>query len=140
GSYSELADLCRWLHATITTKPHAAALCGLQRVLGPLADHAALFLGNHGHDAHGEAVGRRHVGRDEVDAGLVQAQQEMGIAREAIQLGDDQLGAVGPASLQRRLKLGSIRPLAALDLHELLDQRPVAAVQELSDAIALSLK
>jgi hypothetical protein len=65
----------------------------------------------------------------------------MRIAGEAIELGNDELGAIGPAGLDCLGQLGTIvRFLAALDFDELLHQRPVAAVEEFGDDVALSLK
>jgi hypothetical protein len=37
-----------------------------------LANHAAFFLSDHRHDPNGESVSVRHIGRNEVDAGLLQ--------------------------------------------------------------------
>ena len=38
--------------------------------------------------ADGELVGRRHIGRNEVNARLLETEEEMRIARQTIQLGD----------------------------------------------------
>ena len=43
----------------------------------------------------------RHIGRDEVDAGLFQSEKEMGIAGQAIELGDHELGTEQTAGLKR---------------------------------------
>ena len=63
---------------------------------------------------HCKAVGVRH-------------EQEVCIPAEAINLGDDELDAVKPASLTQD---GPVRLLPALDLDELFDDLTVAAVQE----------
>jgi hypothetical protein len=41
----------------------------------------------------------RHVSGNEIDAGLFQAKQEVRIALQTVQLGDDELGAVHAAGL-----------------------------------------
>ena len=71
---------------------------------------------DHRHDSDRKAVGVRHVRRNEIYPGLVQSEQEMGVAREAIQLGDDELGAMQPARCERRFELWPISPLAAFNL------------------------
>ena len=43
-------------------------------LLGSLADHAAFFLRDHCPDSDREPVGVGHIGRDEVDTGLFQAE------------------------------------------------------------------
>ena len=61
------------------------------------------------------------------------------IARKPIQLGNDELGAIHPAGLDSLGELGAIIALPALNLGKFLHQRPVAAIQELGDRIALRL-
>jgi hypothetical protein len=67
----------------------------------PVAEAKKLLLCDHGHDPHGEPVGVRHVRRNEIDAGLLETQQEMCIAAQSINLGDDELCAVESARLDR---------------------------------------
>ena len=55
-------------------------------------------------------------------------------------LGDDQLGLVSLASSQRLYQLGARVALATLDLGELADQRPGAAVQIVAHGLALSVE
>ena len=57
-----------------------------------------------------------HVGRDEIDAGLLEAKQKVCVPAEAINLRDDELGAVEPACLDSLSQDGSIRLLPTLDL------------------------
>ena len=122
-------------------EPDAARLGRLQRRLGALADHAALGLRHQRHDADHHLVRLRHVGGDELDAGLLQAEQEMRVAGEAVELGDDQRRAVDLAGVERALQRRAIViVLAALDLDVLLDQLPVAAVEEGLDRGALRLQ
>ena len=63
----------------------------------------------------------------------------MSIARQAAQLGNDELGATDPTGLDGLCKLRPISVLSALNFHKFLHQSPIAAVQVLSDSIALRL-
>ena len=54
-----------------------------QRRLGAGRDHLPLGLGDHRHDADDQFVGLGHVGGDEPDAGLLEPEQEMGVAGSA---------------------------------------------------------
>ena len=113
--------------------PRALAAC--KRRLGALGDHAALGLRHQRHDADHHLVGLRHVGGDELDAGLLQAEQEVRVAGEPVELGDDQRRAVDLAGVERLVQRRPVVVvLAALDLDVLLDQLPVAAVEEASTA------
>jgi hypothetical protein len=49
----------------------------------PLGDHAPLFIRHHGHDPDGQAVGAWHVSGHEINAGLLQLQQEVSIPAQA---------------------------------------------------------
>jgi hypothetical protein len=46
------------------------------------------------HDAHGHPVRVRHVGGHEIDARLLQAEQEVRVAGQPVELGDDERRAV----------------------------------------------
>ncbi len=61
----------------------------------------------------------------------------MSVTRQPVHLRDHQLGAVKPACLKRGLELWPISPFAALNLHEFVDQRPPATIQEVGDTGAL---
>jgi hypothetical protein len=60
----------------------------------------------------------RHVGGDELDACLLEAEQEVGVARQAIELGDQQHGAPRTALGERQAEL---RPVAAPSALHLLE-------------------
>src|SRR5262245_19995096 len=139
GLYGQCTSLLARDYATIATQLRPSPLARCQRGIVALADHPTPFVGNHGHDPHCQPVGIRHVGIKEVNAGLFQAQQEVSIARKPVQLGNDELGAVDPAGLDRFRKLWPIRVLSALNFHELLHNGPIAVVQALGDRIALRL-
>src|SRR6516162_8446367 len=64
----------------------------------------------------------------------------MHVARQSIELRNDELRADEPAQPQSFLQLRSVGLLAALDLHELLDERPVATIQPVRNRLALSLQ
>jgi hypothetical protein len=84
------------------------------------------------------SFGIRHVGRDEVDTSLIEAEQEVRIARQPVELGDDQPATVQPAGRQRRFRLRPIVLLAALDLDKLLDQLPPPGVQVVLNRLPLT--
>jgi hypothetical protein len=61
------------------------------------------------------------------------------IAGEAIKVCNDKFGTIGPAGLDRLGQFGTIiHLLAALDLDEILDQRPAAVIEIVGDGLALS--
>jgi hypothetical protein len=51
-----------------------------KRSLRPRRDHLSLGLSDNRHDADDHFVGLGHVGGDEPDAGVLQAEQEVGVA------------------------------------------------------------
>ena len=59
-----------------------------------------------------------HVGGDELDAGLLEAEQEVGVARQAVELGDQQHGAAEAALGEGEGELRAVPPPAALHLLE----------------------
>ena len=80
----------------------------------------------------------RHVDRNELHASFLQAEQEVRIAAQSVELGDDELGVEGAACVERfGQRWAVIVTLAALDLDVLLAQRPVASVQPGFDGGAL---
>ena len=58
----------------------------------------------------------------------MQVQEEMRVAGKAAELGDDEDRAVSPAERQGSIQFRSIALSTALDLDDLGDQRPGAAV------------
>ncbi len=56
-------------------------------------DHLALVLGDGSHDVQREPVGLRHVAAEEVHAAFEQAGDEGDVARQPVELGDEQRGA-----------------------------------------------
>ena len=105
---------------------------------GSVADHAAFLLRHRGINVDHEGVGARHVAGHEINLALHQAADEMDVARKSVQLRNDKLCLVLPASLQGLFKLRAIRPLAALDLGKLAHQLPTATVQIILDRLPLS--
>jgi hypothetical protein len=109
------------------TKLHTTRLCSRQSCPGASRYHAAFFIGHHGHNANGEPICSRHIRTNEIDASLFQPEQEMSVATQPVQLGDDQFRPENPTSLE---SLGQLRPiciLAGLDLHKFLGDLPIAA-------------
>ena len=85
-------------------------------------------------------VGLRHVGSHKINAGLFQPEEEVRIPGQPVELGNDQFGSDEPAQLECLFQLRSISLLSALDLDKLLDELPVAAIEEILDRLALRLK
>lgn len=73
------------------------------------------------------------VDRDELDAGLHQAADEMDVPGEAIEFGDDENGAMQAAEPKRFSDRGAVIALAALHLYDLLHKRPAAPVEKAGD-------
>jgi hypothetical protein len=68
---------------------HTAQLRRGQCVPRALSGHAQLLFRDHGHDAYREAVCVRHVDHNEVDTGLLEAEQGVRITRQTIESGND---------------------------------------------------
>jgi hypothetical protein len=68
-------------------------------------------------------------GSDEINPGLLKAEQEMRVAAEPINLRNDQLGTIQAARFKRLRQHWAVIVLAALDFDELLDQLPSDAVE-----------
>jgi hypothetical protein len=83
-----------WHHTTIAAKLYAAPLCCLQCRLGSLGNPLRLVLCDHGHDPDRQPIGVRHVGGNEINAGLLETKQEVSVAGQPIQFCDHQPGAV----------------------------------------------
>ena len=64
----------------------------------------------------------------------------MGVTAEPVELGDDELRAPETTRLERFGQRRAVGMLAALDLGELSDEAPAAAVQEVLDGFALCCK
>ena len=76
-----------------------------------------------------QLVGVRVIDGDELDAGLHQRGDECEVAGQPVELRNDELGFLRPADVERDFKLRPGVVLTALDLGELPDQRPGAAVE-----------
>lgn len=106
---------------------------------GAGADQLALVLGQHGEDADGERVGVGHVHGQEVHVAVAQAEDEPGVAAEAVELGDQQPGPLPLGPGDGRLQLGPVVALAALHL-DVLGQERVAGLEETPHHPALRLQ
>lgn len=100
----------------------AARLLGLQRVFGALGDGLTLVLGDDGKQAHGQGIRVGHVAADEVHARVAQGEDEAGIAREAVELGDEQGAARAPGFGDGGQQLRALVLLPALHFHKLRDE------------------
>jgi hypothetical protein len=97
-------------------------------------------LGDGRENMHRQAVGLRKVHGDEIDLALHQAADEMHIASEAVELGNDEFRPVEPARGERCSELRPISALAGFNLRELADDFPVASIQVIADRLLLCLK
>jgi hypothetical protein len=130
----------RCLRAWIA-KLHAARASRRERRPGASRDCLAFLLGNQRHVANGHPIGVRHVDRDEVDAWVPKAQNEHRVTAQTIEPADDQLSAIAAAGFERLDQPQSIgMALAALDLDHLVDQFPVAAIENVSTAARCALR
>ena len=118
----------------------AACLGGVQGGLGALADHLARVLGHGGEDVDGEPVGLRHVHGDKFHAGLHQPADKMDVARQPVELGDQQRGFMFPAGIERGGELWAVVLPAALDLGKALDYEFPVAAQGDTDGLLLGFQ
>ena len=92
---------------------HSAAPGDAQPLLRPLRSSLALRLRHQCHDPDGQVVCLRQVDRGELHAAVAQRQQEGGVLREPIELGDDQCRAGDPGAVSSRGHAGTgICPLS----------------------------
>lgn len=122
------------------TQPRASLLGCSEGGFCPCRDHPPFFLGHHRHDSDRQPACIGHVDGDEVDPGALQAEQKDGIAAEAVEFGDDELGAVRAAEADRASKLDAIISLARFDLDDFFDKPPITAVQIVGNRPTLRLQ
>src|ERR1700674_5167710 len=89
-------------------EPLALGLGSREPRLGPGADRFALVLGDGGQNMQREAVGLREVTAHEVNLAVHERGDEGDVAREPIELRNDQLGLVLFAGGKRSGQLGAI--------------------------------
>jgi hypothetical protein len=94
-------------------------------------------LSRSGKNMHRQLIGVRHIGGHELNSALHQRGNESQIAGQAVKLGNDKLGLQLLTGCERSVELRAIGMLAALDLGELLNQRPPPAIEERIDCFAL---
>jgi hypothetical protein len=96
--------------ASPAAKPCPARLCSLQGGLRSGADHPPFFIGDERHNADRETIRVRHVDGDEVDAGPLQAEQEVCVSAQAIELRDHQrsLASAAHAEGLRELRTAAL--------------------------------
>jgi len=64
----------------ITAKNNATGLCGGQCRLGTGRDRPSLLLSHKRHHTYRQAIGKRHLGTDKINARLLKPKQEMSVA------------------------------------------------------------
>src|ERR1700733_7182451 len=97
------AVLSRRNVAAETAELLTARLRGGERGLSPGRNHLSFGLRDNRHDTHDHFVRLRHVGGDEGDASLLQAEQEVRISGQAVELSDEKLR---PMSAGQRKRCG----------------------------------
>lgn len=113
------------LRREVGRRPQLGALgfLGGERRFGALGDEFALVLGKHGEDAHGKGIGVGQVAADKIHPRVAQLEDKACIAREPIQLGDEQRRALGLGQRNGRYQLRPRVFLTRLDLDEFPHQR-----------------
>jgi hypothetical protein len=129
-----------WEIATISPKFHPAFARGIERVSSALADHLALMLSHGGEDMDGQAVRRREVHGEKVDACFHQVGHESDIASQTIELCYDEGRTCHSTETERLKQLWSLRPRSALNLGHLVDEAITAAIQKGVDRRSLCLQ
>ena len=92
---------------------HSARPGRAQPRLGAFRDHPALLLRHRSIDIDHESIDARHIARHEIDLALHQTANEMNIAREPIELDNDELRPVLLTGSNCFRQFGSIRAFAA---------------------------
>jgi len=95
---------------------------GLEHLQGPagaLADHVALLFRQRGEDVHGELVGLRLITGHELYPRLHQRSNKSHVAREPVELGNDEHRSVALGQLHSRPQLRPRGRLTAFHFHEL---------------------
>src|SRR3984885_1828232 len=100
------------LRAVRTAELDAASAGAGQSFTGPPGDRLSLLLSDQGHDSDSEGVGLWHISGDERDSSLLQAEQEMRVAAQAVELGNQKCRASEASMLERLSQLGPIVALA----------------------------
>lgn len=104
-------------------EPHPSRLGDRQRLLRAPGDRLALLLGNKRHDAGGEIIRLGHVAGKEPDTAVPEREQKGGIARQPVELGDDERGASQTGKLDGLAEFGPVGVSSALDLGEAGEDR-----------------
>ena len=99
-----------------------------------------LLLRHQRHDAHGEVVRLRQIHRREPNPAVPECQQEGGIARQPVELGDHQRGPGDLGQMRRLLQLRPVGVAAALYLGEAGDERSASLGGVCLDRLALGFQ
>jgi hypothetical protein len=116
----------------------AACTSRHQSGLRALGNHIPLLLGHCRHDVQGEAGRSGHVDGDKVHAVFHQLRDKGDIARQPVQLCDDQNRTPHPTLPESLIERWAVCPRAALYLLKLHEEDAVADIG--SDRRSLSLK
>jgi hypothetical protein len=98
------------------------------------------MLGDSGKNVNGEAICLREVNGDELHPGFHEGRDEVDVAGEAIQLGNNKSGAMQSAEAECFGDGGAIIAFAALNLNYLTYKRPAPAVKVICDGFTLGFE
>ena len=87
-----------------------------------------------------EPVGVRHVHRDEISSALHKICDERHVARQPVELGDNQCGLLSAARVERGSELGAVGSLPRLHLSELGKYVTATLGDIVADGFALGLQ
>ena len=132
-----LARAFQGLRPIGVAQPHTARLGDSQRLFRAPRDRLAFGLRHQRHDADGQIIGLGQIDGEEPHAAVAQGQQEGRIAREPVELGDDQDGAGDTGQVQRLGEFRPIRVAPAFHLCKPGDHLGAARGSKCIDALAL---
>lgn len=110
-------------------RPDSAPVTDTKVAHGAPGDRLPFVLSNGRQNMKRQFVGVGIVDRDELDAGIHHGRDKGQVAREPVQLGDDELRLVLAAEGEGLGQLRPIGPFATLDLNELADELPGAPLR-----------
>jgi hypothetical protein len=88
----------------------------LQGRLGSLADPPRFILRHRRKNVEGQPRSKRLVARQKFDARIHEVRDERYIARQSVQLGNQEGRLTLPGSVERLRQLGAVRPLTSFNL------------------------
>ncbi len=125
--------------ASSVTEEDAARTRRCKRKSGAFTDRPSFFGGDRRHNLDREPIGCRHIDDEELNPGVLQASQKIGVSRQPIEASNDQSGSMNSAEGKCAIKLGTIASPTTLDLGHLLQDAPPIS-DEAPNRLALSFQ